>query len=93
MLDFRNISTLEMTNNILLNEGISGGSTLITQFIIPESNSWNINDNQYWAPAIGSPFDVSDVGTYSFSGWQELGYDEGSIELNPDFANPAEGEF
>ena len=93
MLDFRNIFDLTMTNNVFVNEGVSGGSTNIGSFEIPESISWNIDGNQYWMPGISTPFKVQGVDSYSFGEWQGLGYDISGLNSDPGFVDPENGDF
>jgi len=93
MLDFRDILDLTMTDNIFVNEGVSGGSTNIGSFDITETINWSIEDNQYWAPGIQTPFRVQDLDSYSFPEWQALGYDISGSNTDPGFADPSNGKF
>ncbi len=95
MLDLQGIKTLTLSNNILVNEGFSGGSKLFFQFAIPEDREWQLDNNQYWAPDITSPFKVlADSNSYyDFTQWQAQGYDENSTNSDPIFINPIQGEF
>ena len=93
MLDFRNILDLAMSENVFVNEGVSGGSTNIGSFDIPEIINWNVDDNQYWAPGISTPFKVQGVGSYSFIEWQGLGYDISGSNSDPGFVIPENGDF
>ncbi len=95
MLDLQEVKTLTLTNNILVNEGVSGGSRLLTQFLIPQNNQWSLENNQYWAPNINTPFKVRAESSsyYNFLEWQDLGFDGSSIHQDPMFVNPLQGEF
>ena len=95
MLDLQDVYALELTGNILMNEGVSGGSRLLMQLRIPQDRQWNVNENQYWAKDINTPFKIlADVNSYNdFSQWQELGFDENSLHADPMFTNPEQGEF
>jgi len=93
MLDFQGIRNLSMTHNILVNEGVSGGSTGIASFDIPEINHWDIDNNQYWAPSISSPFKLPGVDYYAFNEWQSLGYDSSSSHSDPEFIDSKNGHF
>ena len=93
MLDFQDIFDLSMTNNVFVNEGVTGGSTNIGYFIIPATNNWHVDGNQYWAPGIGSPIYLPGEGSYSFSEWQSLGHDLNGSNTNPGFVDPVNGIF
>ena len=93
MLDFKDIRYLTMTDNVFVNEGVKGGSTNIGSFDIPETIDWNIDENQYWAPGIPTPFRVQDVDSFSFSEWQVLGYDISGTNADPGFTDPANGDL
>lgn len=94
MLDFENTKELFMFENIFVNEGVSGGSTLISSFVIPTINNWQLDNNQYWAPAISTPFKLPGIDYYSFEEWQEImGYDLNSLNQDPYFIDPANGKF
>ena len=99
ILDFKDVDTLTLTNNILVNEGVSGGSRLLMQLLIPQNKSWHVDNNQYWADGINTPFKVlanveaESNAYYNFSQWQALGFDINSVHADPMFSNPAQGEF
>ena len=94
MLDFENTTELTMFENVFVNEGVSGGSTLISSFIIPTIHNWQVDNNQYWAPGISTPFKLPGVDYYSFEEWQQImGYDLNSLNEDPNFVDPANGEF
>ncbi len=95
MLDIQGVKELSIFDNVLINEGVSGGSTLIAQFLFPDVMIWHIDNNQYWAPEISAPFKRLNLPReyYNFTQWQALGHDEHSVHLDPIFVNPALGEF
>ena len=79
--------------NAFVNEGVSGGSTNIGSFAVPETHSWMVDRNIYWAPALPTPFKFPGIGYYSFAEWQLLGYDLNGTYEDPAFADPANGAF
>ncbi|WP_196139208.1 PKD domain-containing protein [Aliikangiella sp. G2MR2-5] len=94
MLDFGNIRAFTSFENIFVNEGVTGGSTNILSFIIPENSDWVIDHNQYWSPEIPTPFNLPGQASYSFEQWQQsLGFDSNGKNENPLFVDPANGEF
>ncbi len=93
MMNLQNIYSLEMENNIFEYEGENGGSRTIGVFTISSLIDWEIDNNQYWAPDMSRLFGISGDNNYSFTGWQELGYDVSSVHEDPEFNNPSEGLF
>jgi len=93
MLDFQQIKDINMSDNIFVNDGVTGGSTNIATLVFPETYNWIIDNNTYWSPGISHPFKQSGVDSYSFAGWQALGFDINGSNTDPQFTNPANGVF
>ena len=93
MLDIQDVYDFDMYENIFVNEGVTGGSTYIASYVMPVIKSWQVDDNQYWAPGIPAPFKLSGTGSLSFTDWQLQGFDVNGLNQDPDFTDPANGQF